>query len=258
MRESVLVTGATGRLGRALLPRLTEMGYKVRGMSRTMRSGGDVDWVTADLTTGYGLAAALTDVHAVVHLAAAPYKRKYTDHVELDGTRRLAEVARERGVAHLLYVSIIGADQIPWGYFRTKVRAEEIVSSGRVPWSIVRAAQFHEFMDQAFSMAARAGLMIADPGIRAQPVDVRDVASHLIRRLQAGPSGETEDFGGPEVLAFDEAARQWLEARGKRRPLVRMKVPGKLGATFRGDHLVTDATPTGTITWKRYLQEQLT
>jgi uncharacterized protein YbjT (DUF2867 family) len=189
-------------------------------------------------------------------LASAPYKGKYTDRVEVDGTGRLAEAAREAGVGHILYTSIIGSDRVPWGYFRTKVRTEEIVRSGDVPWSVVRAAQFHEFMDQAFSMAARTGMMIADPGITAQPVDVRDVADRLLRRITDGPSEQTENFGGPEILAFDEAARQWLDVRGKRRPVLRVKLPGKLGAAFRGGHLTTERPPTGIITWKRYLTEK--
>ncbi|MEQ4722252.1 NAD(P)H-binding protein [Nonomuraea sp. B19D2] len=256
MSGLVLVTGATGRLGKALLPRLAEAGFEVRGMSRSPRSGDEVHWTVADLTTGQGLAEALRGVDVVVHLAAAPYKGRYTDRVEVDGTRRLCEAAREANVGHLLYTSIIGADQIPWGYFRTKVRTEEIVKSAQVPWSIVRAAQFHEFMDQAFGLAARTGLMIADPGIKAQPVDVRDLADLLVRRIQAGPTSRTEDFGGPEVLALDEVVRQWLGARRKRRPIVRVKLPGKLGAAFRDGRLATHSTPTGTITWKRYLQER--
>ncbi|NUW41966.1 NAD(P)H-binding protein [Nonomuraea rhodomycinica] len=249
------MTGATGRLGGAVVPKLAEAGYEVRAMSRAPRSGGGATWVVADLTTGRGLAEALDGAGAVIHLASAPYKGKYTERVEVEGTRRLCEAAREAGVGHLLYTSIIGADRVPWGYFGTKVRTEEVVRAGGVPWSVVRAAQFHAFVDQAFGLVARAGLLVVDPAVKAQPVDVRDVADRLVRRLGEGPSGRAEDFGGPEVVTMEEAARQWLAARRVRRPVVRVRLPGRLGVAFRGGHLTTRATPAGAITWSRYLQE---
>ncbi|GAA3141493.1 SDR family oxidoreductase [Nonomuraea roseoviolacea] len=255
MSETVLVTGATGRLGRAVVPKLVEAGYEVRAMSRAPRSGGGATWVVADLTTGRGLAEALDGAGTVIHLASAPYKGRYTEQVEVEGTRRLCAAARDAGVGHLLYTSIIGADRVPWGYFGTKVRTEEVVRAGGVPWSVVRAAQFHEFVAQAFATVARAGVLVVDPGVAAQPVDVRDVAGRLVGRTGEGPSGRTEDFGGPEVLSLEEAARQWLAARRSRRPVVRLRLPGRLGAALRGGHLTTRETPTGVITWKRYLQE---
>ncbi|MFC7715625.1 SDR family oxidoreductase [Nonomuraea recticatena] len=117
----ILVTGATGRLGVATVRRLTERGFEVRAVSRRPREGA-VEWVVADLATGEGVAAAVEGVEAVVHLAAAPYKGRYTDRVELDGTRALVDAAAKAGVRHLLYVSIVGVEAVPWGYFMTKLK----------------------------------------------------------------------------------------------------------------------------------------
>ncbi|MCP2164247.1 SDR family oxidoreductase [Goodfellowiella coeruleoviolacea] len=251
----VLVTGATGVLGSAVLPALREAGVAVRATSRKPRpdTGSGIDWITADLTTGAGVAEAVAEVDAVVHLAAAPYKGKYTDRVEIDGTRLLTEAAARAGVSHLLYTSIVGTDRVPWGYFQSKVRGEEVVRDAPLPWSILRATQFHAFVDRAFTMMAKLGVLITDPGIAAQPVAVGDVAERIRDRIERGPSGSVENFGGPEVLAFDEAARQWLEVRGTRRPVLRLTLPGTLGAAFRGGHLTTDAQPTGTVSWQQYL-----
>ncbi|RJL24165.1 SDR family oxidoreductase [Bailinhaonella thermotolerans] len=254
----VLVTGATGRLGSAVTPRLAAAGHEVRAMSRRARASADgVEWVAADLATGEGVAEAVSGVDAVLHLASAPYRRGYTDRVELDGTRRLAAAAREAGAGHLVYVSIIGVDRIPWGYFRSKLRAEEIVRRSGVPWSIVRAAQFHEFVERAIAAMARARVLVVDPGISGRPVDVRDVAALLERRLGTGPTGRVEDFGGPEKLSLDELARQWTRARGRRLPLLRVRVPGRLGRAFR-QGLAGDGGPggehRGEITWRRYLE----
>ncbi|MBB3727169.1 SDR family oxidoreductase [Nonomuraea dietziae] len=246
----ILVTGATGRLGAATVRRLTDGGFEVRAVSRRPREGA-VEWVVADLTTGEGVAAAVEGVEAVVHLAAAPYKGRYTDRVELDGTRALAGAAAKAGVRHLLYVSIVGVEAVPWGYFMTKLKGERIVAEGGVPYSIVRATQFHEFVDGVF---ARLPLLLVDAGISAQPVDVREVAARLVDRVGQGPSGGIEEFGGPEVLTMTELAERWRAARGVRRPIVRVRVPGRLGRAFRAGHATTRALPSGTIGWGDYLE----
>ncbi|MEV4168881.1 NAD(P)H-binding protein [Nonomuraea sp. NPDC049709] len=252
--RSVLVTGGSGRLGRAVLEALVEAGYEVRSASRGARAtAGGVRWVVADLTTGRGVAEAVSGVDAIVHLASAPYKGRYTLRVELGGTSGLLAAAREAGVRHLIYLSIVGVDRVPWGYFRTKVRAERLVRDGGVPWTIVRATQFHEFVEQAFRGMARLGLVVADPGIPMQPVDVRDLAGHLVTLVARGPGGEIEEYGGPETLTMAEAARSWLRARGLRRPVLNVRIPGGLGRAFRAGHLTTKARPAGDITWGRYL-----
>ncbi|MBF8187760.1 NAD(P)H-binding protein [Nonomuraea sp. K274] len=251
---SVLVTGGSGRLGRPLLALLVEAGYDVRAVSRAARAqDGGVRWVVADLTTGRGVAEAVAGVDVIVHLASAPYKGRYTLRVELDGTSALLAAARAASAGHVIYTSIVGADLVPWGYFRTKVRAEGLVRDSGVPYTIVRVTQFHEFVDQALRGMARLGVVVADPGIPAQPVDVRDVARHLVSLAGRGPGGGIEEYGGPEVLTMAEAAERWLRARGRRRPMVRLRLPGGLGRAFRAGHLTTEARPAGEITWNAYL-----
>lgn len=249
----ILVTGASGRLGRVLVPRLAGAGHQVRAMSRTARTDSDAQWVRADLATGDGLAAAVAGVEAVVHLASAPYQRGYTRQVDVDGTDRLVAEAAEAGVAHLLYVSIVGVDRVPWGYFRHKVAAEQRIRAGAVPWTIVRMTQFHCFIDEVLGRLRRSPVLVTDPGILAQPVDVRDAADHLVTRLGGAPGHDLEEFGGPEVLRGDDPLRAWLAARGLRRPVLRMRVPGRLGRAFRSGALVTAAQPTGRVTWRDYL-----
>ncbi|HEY3008520.1 MAG TPA: NAD(P)H-binding protein [Micromonosporaceae bacterium] len=253
----VLVTGGTGRLGRALVPLLVAGGHRVRIMTRTPReppAGAEV--VRADLATGLGLGDGVTGVDTVVHLASAPYRGRQTVRVDVDGTRRLVEAARASGASHLVYTSIVGVDRVPWAYFRRKVAAEQIVRGGGLGWSIVRATQFHEFVDAALTMAARLPVMITDPRIPGQPVDARDVADHLMNRVAAGPSATIEDFGGPEVLTFEELVRAWLTARGVRRPLLTVRIPGRLGRAFRAGYMTTPERALGRITWEQYLAER--
>ncbi|SDM30689.1 SDR family oxidoreductase [Nonomuraea jiangxiensis] len=252
---SVLVTGGSGRLGRPLLQELVGAGFEVRAVSRAARpDAGGVRWVVADLTTGQGVAEAVAGVDVIVHLASAPYKGRYTLKVELDGTSALLAAARQVGVRHLIYLSIVGADQVPWGYFRTKVRAERLVSEGGVPWTIVRGTQFHGFVVEALRAMARVGVVVADPGIPAQPVDAGDLARHLVSLVGRGPGDQIEEFGGPEVRTMAELAESWLRARGLRRRVLRLRVPGRLGRAFRAGHLTTKARPSGDTTWEEYLR----
>ncbi|MFU8853232.1 SDR family oxidoreductase [Micromonospora sp. SL1-18] len=249
----VLVTGASGRLGQQVLPRLRDGGFTVRAVSRRPREDSTVEWMAVDLATGAGLAEALDGVEAVLHLASSPARR--TREVDVLGTHQLVVAADRAGVAHLVYVSIVGVDRVPFGYYRHKLAAEQVVAAGPVPWSILRATQFPEFLEELLRGASRFGPVIGDPAVVAQSVDAGEVASRLVAMLTAGPSYAVAEFGGPQVLRFDEAVRAWRHARRSRRPLLPVRIPGRLGRALRAGGLTTTMTPTGTRTWADYLAD---
>ncbi|MFC8299581.1 SDR family oxidoreductase [Micromonospora orduensis] len=250
----VLVTGAGGHLGGAVLARLRDDGVGVRATSRRPRSGSDVEWVVTDLATGDGLVEAVTGVDAVLHLASSP-RGGHTHQVDVLGTRRLVVAAGAAGVGHLVYISIVGVDRVPIPYYRHKLAAEQVIAAGPVPWSVLRATQFPRFLDDLLAGSARLGPVIGDRAVLAQPVDPGEVAARLAARLVAGPVGGIEEYGGPQVLRFDEAARAWLAARGSRRPLLPVRIPGRLGRELRAGGLVTGALPRGVRTWADHLAD---
>ncbi|MEU5910842.1 NAD(P)H-binding protein [Micromonospora sp. NPDC047527] len=249
----VLVTGAGGHLGQAVLARLRDDGVDVRATSRRSRTASDVQWVVVDLATGDGLAEAVAGVDAVLHLASSP--RGKTPQVDVLGTRRLVVAAAAAGVQHLVYISIVGVDRVPIPYYRHKLAAEQVIAAGPVPWSVLRATQFHQFLDDMLATSARLGPVIGDRAVLAQPVDPGEVAARLAARLVAGPLGGIEEYGGPQVLRFDKAARAWREARGGRRPLLPVRIPGRLGRELRAGGLVTEALPRGVRTWADHLAD---
>ncbi|MFE9689861.1 SDR family oxidoreductase [Micromonospora sp. NPDC005806] len=249
----VLVTGASGRLGRVVLPRLRDEGCTVRAVSRHPREADGMEWVAADLATGEGLAGAVAGVDAVLHLASSPSGR--THQIDVLGTRRLVVAAGHAGVGHLVYVSIVGVDRVPFGYYRHKLAAEQVTAAGSVPWSILRATQFPEFLEELLRTSSRLGPVVGDRAVLAQPIDPGEVAARLTVMLAAGPSHRIEEFGGPEVLRFDEAVRAWRAARRSHRPLLPVRIPGRLGRALRSGGLTTTATPTGTRTWADHLAD---
>lgn len=252
--STVLVTGATGTLGRAAVPALVAAGHDVRAMSRVhRRRDGAAAWVRADLATGQGLAEAVGGVATVVHLASAPYRRGYTHQVDVDVTARLVAAARAAGVDHMLFMSIVGVDRVPWGYYRTKVEAEQAVRCGGVPWTVLRATQFFDLIDGAFAALTRLPVVPIDRRIRAQPVDAADVADLIVDLVAAGPARDVVELGGPEVLTSDTALREWMAATGRNRRILPVRGSGRMLAAFRDGAATTLALPTGTRTWSEFL-----
>jgi uncharacterized protein YbjT (DUF2867 family) len=251
----VLVTGGTGTLGRALVHTLIDAGRPVRVLSRRERSPAapsEAEWVVGDLLTGDGLPEAVAGVSAVVHCASDP--RKPDD--DLDAAVQLLLAARAAGVPHLVYVSIVGVDRVPYAYYKAKHRVEEIVEDGGVPWTILRATQFHDFVATLLDYLSRGPVALAPAGMSDQPVDVREVASRLVELVAAGPSGRVEDLGGPQVLTVTELMRTYLAATGRRRPVWTVPFPGPMSG-FRLGHHLTPEHATGRLTFAEWVQSRL-
>ncbi|WP_250000589.1 SDR family oxidoreductase [Actinoplanes sp. M2I2] len=244
--STVLVTGAGGVLGSVTVPRLTAAGHEVRAMSRRARPG----WFAADLRTGEGIDEAVRGADLIVHLASAPGDARRTD---VGGTRRLVAAARKAGVRHLVYVSIIGVDRVPLRYYRAKLATEDVVRTGGIPYTIVRASQFHPFAEGLLKTAGRLGPLILDPGFLAQPVDAAEVADRIADLLTRPAADAIVEFAGPRVLTLADASATWLAARGEKRRVLRLRLPGRVARSIRAGGLTTTATPTGTRTWEDYL-----
>lgn len=251
--KRILLTGGRGRLGQELVPGLQAAGYTVRVMSR-QPAGADqpsgTEWAQADLENGTGLAGALAGVEGVIHAASHVMKRQ----VDVDGTGRLLEEARRAGVEQLVYISIVGIDQIDFGYYKNKLAAEQLIGASDVPWTILRATQFHSFADQILRALTRLPLAFIPRKWRFQTIAEADVADQLLAAVQAGLAGRLPDVGGPEVLSVDEMARAWLATQGKRRAIVHLPVPGGLSAGFRRGLNTVPDNRVGEITWEQWLE----
>ncbi len=255
----VLVTGGAGRLGSKVVKELTETGYSVRIMSRKrqpMDLLSATEWAHADLETGQGIADAVTGIDVIVHTASSPFK--HTRQIDVEGTRLLLEQARVAGVAHVIYISIVGIDRIPYYYYRAKLAAEELVKNSDIPWSILRATQFHYLVDLFFQAATKMPLVTLLPtDLRCQSIAESEVASRLCEIAVAGPRGRLPDLGGPEVLTAGEMAHTWLMLRGMHRRVLPLHLPGKVAQGFRRGHNTCPDQPVrGHITWTEWVQSK--
>ena len=249
---NVLVTGGTGALGRDLVVALRGAGHRARVMSR--RPGPGADWVQANLATGKGLDAALADMEVVIHAATAaaqPLRLRATD---VTGTRRLLQAAQRAHVKHFIYPSIVGMDGVAYPYYGAKLAAERIVSEALVPWSILRATQFHTLMEIFLGAFSKLPRLTAIPfHWQFQPVDTRDVALRLVEVATASPAGRLPDFGGPEVRTFKSLAESWLQARRLHKNLINLPVPLKVSRQFAAGRLLCPDHMDGKTTFEQYL-----
>ncbi len=256
---TVLVTGGAGRLGSKLVKELIATGYRVRIMSRKPQPPNmlsTTEWVQADLETGQGIADAVTGIDVVVHAASSPFK--HTRQVDVDGTRFLLEQARAAGVAHVIYISIVGIDHIPYAYYRAKRAAEELIQNSGLPWSLLRATQFHYLVDLFFQAATKLPLVTFLPtDLQCQSIAENEVASRLCELVAAGPRGRLADLGGPEVQTADEMAHAWLKLRGMHRRVLPLHIPGTIAQGFRcGYNTCPDQPVHGRITWTEWVQSK--
>lgn len=247
----VLVTGGTGVLGREVV-RLVEPAAEVRVLSRS--AGDRAGFVRGDLSTGEGVAEAVRGVDVIAHCAsAADYRRPQRD---VEQARVLLEATRE-GRPHVVYISIVGIDRVPFGYYRAKLAVEELLAGSGLPWTVLRTTQFHDLALLFLMLATKPPIAVLPRGIRGQPVDVGEVAERLAELVLAGPAGRVPDLGGPRVEEGEEMLRTFLTLTRRRRPVVKVPVPGRVAAAFRaGGHLLTDGMK-GRRTFEEYLRDRV-
>lgn len=216
---TILVTGGTGVLGRLVCERLRADGHEVRVLSRHARP------YAVDLREGTGLDAAVRGADVIVHCATTPRGG------DEQAARNVIEAARRAGVPHLLYISIVGVDRVPIGYYRTKYAVERQIEASGLGWTILRTTQFHDLLAQLFQGLSKLPVLLLPAGVRDQPIEVAEVAGRLAELALGAPAGRVPDMGGPEVRTLPELAGAWLRATGRRRRILNVPVPGK---GFRG------------------------
>jgi uncharacterized protein YbjT (DUF2867 family) len=250
----VLVVGGTGRLGRLVVGELAARGHSVRVLSRQVTpssfSAPAATCVRGDLLTGEGVAAAVSDVDAVVDTVNAG---RHAGSVLVDGTQGLVAAAAAAGVRHVVGIGIVGAEAIAplVPYYRVKVAQEEVLQHSDVPWTLLRATQFHDFVAQLVSGLARLPVLPV-PGIRYQPIDRGEVAVALADAVEGEPGGRLPDIAGPQALPLVDFARTWLAAQRRDQRAVAVPLPTRYGRRLREGALCNPHRSVGQVTFSQW------
>jgi uncharacterized protein YbjT (DUF2867 family) len=241
----VLVTGGSGTLGQHLVPILAERGHEVRVLSRRPGAGTHV----GDLATGEGVAAAAEGAELVVH-AASDRRMGRSDPAQTASL--LSAVGAAGSCRHLVYLSIVGVDAIPFGYYRIKLDCERLIEGGPVPSTTLRATQFHELLAMALGAVGHWPVSVLPLDLVFQSVAAAEVAATTAEVLEGEPLRRAPDFGGPEVLTGWQIAGAWRAVHGWPRRVLSVRLPGRAYRAFADGLATCPGHADGRQTWTQF------
>jgi uncharacterized protein YbjT (DUF2867 family) len=231
----IVVIGGSGLIGTDLVSRLRRRGHAV--LAASPRTG-------VNILTGEGLAEALIGAQVVVDVANSPSfeDRAVMEFFETAGRRLLAaEDAAE--VKHHLALSVVGSDRLPGsGYLRAKLMQEKLIKAAGIPYTILRATQFFEFIAGIIEAGADGGVIRLSPAL-VQPIAASEVAAALADLAVGPPLNGTVEAAGPEPMPLDELARQAMAANGDRRKVVADVHARYFGAVLDDGSLIPGPDP---------------
>ncbi|BEP60910.1 SDR family oxidoreductase [Variovorax sp. V213] len=208
----IVVIGGSGLIGSKLAAKLRHAGHEVVAASPS---------TGVDTLTGRGLKEALAGAQVVVDVANSP---SFEDEAVLrffeTSGRNLLAAEAEAGVAHHIALSVVGTDRLlASGYFRAKQAQEDLIEASPVPYTIVQATQFFEFLG-GIANAGAAGSEIRLSHALVQPIAAEDVAAALAEIVNEPPAGGRVEIAGPEAVPLDDLVRRYLAATGDSRQVV--------------------------------------
>jgi uncharacterized protein YbjT (DUF2867 family) len=247
----IVVIGGTGLIGSQVVAKLTEHGHEA--IAAAPNTG-------VNTLTGEGLPEALAGADVVVDVANSP---SFEDQAVLDffetSTRNQLAACKTAGVKHHVALSVVGTQRMAdKGYFKGKARQEELIADSGMPYSIVHATQFFEFINGIAAMATE-GDTVRLPPVLFQPMASEDVSTAVARTAVGAPVNGIVEVGGPEKLRMDELVRQALRARNDPRTVVSDPKALYFGTYEVDDSMLVpdDGAWTGEVRFQDWLQRQL-
>ncbi|WP_047867653.1 SDR family oxidoreductase [Nocardiopsis sp. RV163] len=242
----IVVVGGTGLIGSQVVSLLGKAGHEAVAASPS---------TGVDALTGEGVGRALAGADAVVDVSNSP---SFEDGAALDfftrSTENLTAAGREAGVGHHVVLSIVGVDRVPGlGYYRAKVAQEEILAQSGLPYSVVRATQFFEFVDSIMALTAD-GDTVRLPSTLMRPIASADVAAEVARTAQGEPLNGRRDIAGPEVFRLDRLGEITLAARADGRTVTTDEGAGMFAGIPDGVVSGDGSVPTATARYEDWLR----
>lgn len=256
--KRVLVTGGTGSLGKWVVNYLSEKKYSVSILTskENILPPNGVSAFIGNLADSKGLGDATAEADVIIHCASNP---RNFERVDVEGTQNLLKTINKERTKHFIFISIVGVDKSDYPYYKAKLVVEKMIAESSIPFTILRTTQFHSFVlsiAQTFITEQQNGIVTTPPGMRFQSIDIREVAQKLVDVVEHA-AGLLPEFGGPEVLSFEEMVRQYLDATTTNLIIKSSNIEGDRYQLFRSGVNLCPQNKNGKIIWQEFLKENL-
>lgn len=249
--DNILITGATGTLGKEIIKQIVGIG-RINTISTKENPGfaEQVNSIKADLADLKSLET-VSAAEIIIHCASNPANAKIVD---LKGTENLLTAVDKNKLKHFIYVSIAGVDKSQFPYYTIKQATEQMVIASGIPFTILRATQFHDFVLNRMIKPFDSGTDLKVPAeLKFQSIDIKEVAGKINQLIIDGPVNEVITIGGPEILTIEEMSAAYLKTLGRTDPVKTEMMPGERFDMLRSGVNLCKEHTFGKITWQQYL-----
>jgi uncharacterized protein YbjT (DUF2867 family) len=253
--KTILVTGGTGNLGQEVVNQLINKNYRVSILSSQQNPvfHQAVEIYKGDLGENTGLAEATADADIIIHCASSP---KDPQKIDIEGTCNLLAAINKNKTQHFIYISIVGVDKSDYPYYQAKHKVEKMIAESGVPFSILRATQFHSFIYSIIKSFASDDKSIQVPqGMHFQSIELKEVAARLVKLAEDTPAGLLPDAGGPQVLSIEDMVLAYLKIKGLHQLSRPIPIANPRYNLFRSGVNLCPANTVGFIAWDEFLRD---
>ena len=195
-------------------------------------------------------------IDTILHLASLPLKKIDGQLADITLTKNLLHSIEKANVKHFVYISIVGIDRIPFSYYKGKLECERLIKASGIPYTILRATQFHDLVDAFTSKLLTFPIAIVPKALKTQPIQVEAVASELNKITRGSPLNNVYEIGGKRVYSIGEIADSLLKVRREKKLLLNMPVIGQVMKTFAEGKNTCDEISSASNTWEEYLSNK--
>jgi len=257
--KQILVTGGTGTLGKEIVYQLIAKKYRPdilsSRISPDLPAGARI--LKGDLTEKNSLPEVIANAEIIIHCASNP---RNSDKVDVEGTRNLLEAVNYKKSPHIIYISIVGANKSTYPYYQNKCKVEEMIQESKLPWSILRVTQFHDFVLYRIINSLEAGnesIFKIPKGLKFQSIDVEDIAKYILNLVTHGPIMSIINLGGPQILSIEEMTKIYLNEIGKQDKVEEVLLEDDFYNIFMSGINLCPEDRIGFIRWKEFIRNNL-
>ena len=257
--KRILITGGTGNLGKTIVNSLTKIELEIFVLTSKdgLPNSNGVNYIKGDLTKIESLFGLRNNFNVIIHCASNALD---SDVVDVQGSKNLLDTILRDKIEHFIYISIVGVDKSTNKYYQNKTCVENFIKASNIPYTVIRATQFHDFVLKRMIKPMDKGVgtkLLVPKNLRFQSIDKKDVAKKTHEVIEKGPSNKTINIGGPEILTLDSMLHSYLTLL-KRNEITEFVAPSNsFQKIFATDINLCPDKKYGTISWIDYLNHIL-